>query len=209
MSLIRNNGEDRVMVFIDLRNVKKSAAQACPGPFSIDYCALTEGLVNNRRLVGAYIFDGKGVDDTGTPSEKFHKCCQHLGFRVIVRDSFDSEQREQKEVDVAMACEMMLHAIQDDYDIAIIVSGDRDFVPAVEHIQRFGKIVEVASFDNSRSKHLVRAADRYCDLGKMPIMIIDEPKDTGGAEPKTIELTSDESADTAPVVTEIESVEAI
>jgi uncharacterized LabA/DUF88 family protein len=93
-----------------------------------------------------------------------------LGFRVIARESYDPIKREQKEVDVAMACEMVVHALRNSYDIAIVVSGDQDFVPAIQHVQAAGKRVEVAAFGISIGKALMKAADRFHDLDKVPLL---------------------------------------
>jgi len=41
----------------------------------------------------------------------------------------------EKGVDVKIATDMLLYAVQEKYDKAILVSGDRDFVPVVETIK--------------------------------------------------------------------------
>src|SRR3989344_3402301 len=47
-----------------------------------------------------------------------------------------------KEDDINMAVDMVEGACQDDFDVAILVSGDGDFVPAVKAVQRHEKNVE-------------------------------------------------------------------
>ena len=69
-----------------------------------------------------------------------------------------------------MACEMVVHALKDNYDVAIVISGDRDFVPAIQHVQSAGKIVEVAAFRTSASEELRRTADKYIELESLPIL---------------------------------------
>ena len=39
------------------------------------------------------------------------------------------------------------HAYQSDYDTAILVSGDRDYVPLVEKVKSLGKRVHIVFFD--------------------------------------------------------------
>lgn len=158
------------MMFIDIRNILKSVDAVESAYLKLDLYSLARQLTGQRELVAAYIFDTRkpyGMDDS---SRKFHDKLRYLGFRVIARESFDANRKEQKEVDVAMACELVVHALRDHYDIAIVVSGDRDFIPAIQHVQAAGKRVEVAAFSNSVGDELVRTADRYYELGRMPLL---------------------------------------
>ena len=170
MSIITNNKENRVMIFIDLRNILSSVAMSQSFPFKTDFYSLARLLAGNRNVLAAYVFDGTMGDDedSAARTRKFHDYLRYNGFRVIERNSV--EGREQKEVDVAMACEMLVHALRDNYDVAIVISGDRDFVPAIQHVQSAGKIVEVAAFRNSASEELRRTADKYIELESLPIL---------------------------------------
>lgn len=174
MSLIRNDKNSRTMVFIDLRNILKASMNDNDVPCKVDFVKMTEMLVNGRNLIGAYVFDGVGNEWNDKDTRGFHMKLEFDGFRVMTRNSFDIDTREQKEVDVSMACEMLYHAFNDNYDVAIVVSGDRDFVPAIEHVQRCGKVVEVASFDSSFSKYIRRAADVEHSLNSLPILCLED-----------------------------------
>src|SRR3989344_1340233 len=59
-----------------------------------------------------------------------------------------------KEDDIHMAVDMVENAGEDKFDTAIIVSGDGDFVPAVQAVQRKNKEVENVYFKNSSSRNL-------------------------------------------------------
>ena len=74
---------------------------------------------------------------------------------------------------MAMACEMVAHAYKDNYDVAIVVSGDRDFVPAIQHIQSAGKRVEVAAYTDSFSNEMLKMCDVYHKLDSLPLLRID------------------------------------
>lgn len=54
----------------------------------------------------------------------------------------------EKGVDTSIAIELFHYALENVYDKAILISGDADFVPAVEFIQRTGKQVIHAGFKN-------------------------------------------------------------
>jgi len=170
MSLVSNNRNNKVMMFIDVRNVMKSVAAAESGKFRLDFFWLARQLADGRELVAAYIFDTRmpfGKDDA---SKRFHDRLSYGGFRVVARESFDQAKEEQKEVDVAMACEMVVHALRDHYDVAVVVSGDRDFIPAIQQVQSAGKRVEVAAFNTSVAGELKRVADGYHELERMPLL---------------------------------------
>ena len=170
MSIITNNRESRVMIFIDLRNIVSSVAMTQSFPFKTDFYSLARLLAGQRNVLAAYVFDGTIGDDedSAARTRKYHDYLRYTGFRVVERNSV--EGREQKEVDVAMACEMVVHALKDNYDVAIVISGDRDFVPAIQHVQSAGKIVEVAAFRTSASEELRRTADKYIELESLPIL---------------------------------------
>ena len=57
---------------------------------------------------------------------------------------FDKRLGKEKAVDVKLAVDLV--GLEDIYDVAVIVSGDQDYVPAVETIKDFGKRVVNISF---------------------------------------------------------------
>ena len=195
MALIKNKKDSRIMVFIDVRNVINASREECKHACKVDFVEMTNRLLDHRDLVAAYIFDGKGVQ--GSPSfEKFHDCLEFEGFRVITTDSYETDYREQKGVDVAMASEMLVQAFNDNFDVAIVVSGDGDFVPAIEHLQRMGKIVEVASFATSTNRSIRKAADRYHSLSALPILYLEDYNNhSNGEENLSMESTDDVTAE--------------
>ena len=173
MSLYSDHTYSRVMVFIDYRNIFE-ANKEMQEYAEIDLLRLTKILVGKRDLMGAYIFDAlrKG-DPENDPTVRKHDRLRYDGFRVIARQSVkvNSEgKEEQKEVDVSLACEMLEHALMNHFDVAIVVSGDRDFVPAMKKVQAAGKRVEVASFEGSLDSESKKIADIYHRLEDIPFM---------------------------------------
>ena len=169
MSIISFDEKDRVMMFIDLRNITKSVS-ADSKYSKVDFVSLARCLKGPRKLVAAYIFDSKGAIEATDNSKRFHDYLRYKGFRVIARDSYDPDQNVQKEVDVAMAVQMVVHAFKDNYDVAIVVSGDRDFIPAIQEVQAAGKRVEVAAFKTSKSDEMERQADVFHNLDSEPVL---------------------------------------
>lgn len=54
----------------------------------------------------------------------------------------------EKGVDTSIATELFHYALDNVYDTAVLVSGDSDFVPAIEYIQRRGNHIINAGFKN-------------------------------------------------------------
>jgi uncharacterized LabA/DUF88 family protein len=74
------------------------------------------------------------------------------------------EKKRQKEVDILLAVEMMEHAVRQNMNNVVLLSGDRDFKPLVESLVRMGVFVTVAGFLRHTSDELSYAADSYQEL---------------------------------------------
>ncbi len=183
MSLYSDHSPSRVMVFIDYRNLV-AGVSSIPGGMALDLFRMTRILVNGRNLVGAYVFDGvpattESDDEQTRTVRRLHNIMREEGFRVIARESLvkQGDRIVQKEVDVSLACEMLEHALMDHFDVAVVVSGDRDFIPAMQKVQAAGKRVEVASFQNELNVECRRCSDIYYELDDMPILNMESPVD--------------------------------
>lgn len=184
MTLFAEHSYSRVMVFIDYRNIYESMR------FMEDHCRLdlyrlTQILVGTRDLVGAYVFDARKMfTNREDETIAMHNSLREQGFRVIARESMviRDGKVEQKEVDVSLACEMLEHALMNHFDVAIVISGDRDFVPAIQKVQSAGKRVEVAAFNDVYNEECKRAADVYYLLDDLPFMSMSSPTNIAGVD---------------------------
>ncbi|MCH7568397.1 MAG: NYN domain-containing protein [Nanoarchaeota archaeon] len=68
--------------------------------------------------------------------------------------------------DVYLAVDLVSGAYEDLYDVAIIVSGDADFIPAIKLVQKNGKKVINAFFPKSSSYLLRNCCDGSINLKK-------------------------------------------
>ena len=71
-----------------------------------------------------------------------------------------------KEDDIHMAVDMVENACDDNFDLAVLVSGDGDFVPAVRSVKKKNKIVKNIYFKNSSSRTLKDFCDESLELTK-------------------------------------------
>ncbi len=74
------------------------------------------------------------------------------------------KKRRQKEVDILIAVDAMNHAVRQNMDHVILLTGDRDFTPLVETLVQLGLMVTVAGDLHFTSDALKEAADHYQPL---------------------------------------------
>jgi len=74
--------------------------------------------------------------------------------------------RTTKRVDITIATDMLTHAHKGNYDIAILVAGDEDYVPLVQAVKDEGRRVILWFFedDPGLSKKLAMEADYLFDI---------------------------------------------
>jgi len=149
---------DRVSIFFDMSNLYFAAKDM---GIRIDYARLLEFLVGERRLQRAYAYLGVAPDDEN--SHSFITWLSRNGFRVrtkLLRRYEDGTTKAN--LDMELAIDLLTQAPH--IDVAIIVSGDGDFVSLVDAAQRAGLRVEVAATPRQTSTDLIDVADRFIDL---------------------------------------------
>ena len=86
------------------------------------------------------------------------------GFHVKEGFLQPGRNKQQKEVDVLLAVDMMWHAFHRNMTRAVLISGDRDFKPVVQSVAQSGTYVEVWFRKQSGSRPLAREADNFVSL---------------------------------------------
>src|SRR5437870_7892211 len=88
------------------------------------------------------------------------------GFRVVQKElkTFYDGSRKAN-LDVEIAVDML--SLAGRYDTAVLVSGDEDFVYAVNAVAYKGCRVEVAGFRSNTAPKLIDVADYFIDLGEI------------------------------------------
>jgi uncharacterized LabA/DUF88 family protein len=72
---------------------------------------------------------------------------QGLGFDPRIFKKIQGTDKA-KQVDIALATCMVAGACDGDFDVAVLVAGDEDYVPAIEEVKRRGKKVYGWFFKN-------------------------------------------------------------
>jgi uncharacterized LabA/DUF88 family protein len=70
---------------------------------------------------------------------------------------------------------MLIHAHRKNYDVAILVAGDQDYIPLVDAVMAEGARVVLWFLEKGLHPALKRKADYYFDLG---LILLEYDKDT-------------------------------
>lgn len=164
----------RVAVFIDGNNLFHAARFHA---IDIDYNKLLRVLLGDGRLLRAFFYTG--VDAGAERQQGFLLWMRRNGFRVVQKElkTFYDGTRKAN-LDVEIAVDML--SLAGRYDTAVLVSGDEDFVYAINAVAYKGCRVEVAGFRSNTAPRLIDVADFFIDLGEISEMIrkdVDQPQD--------------------------------
>jgi uncharacterized LabA/DUF88 family protein len=155
----------RVAVFIDGNNLFHAARFH---NIDIDYNKLLRLLLGDGRLLRAFFYTG--VDAGAERQQGFLLWMRRNGFRVVQKElkTFYDGTRKAN-LDVEIAVDML--SLAGRYDTAVLVSGDEDFVYALNAIAYKGCRVEVAGFRSNTAPRLIDVADFFIDLGDIAELV--------------------------------------
>ena len=161
-----------VAVFVDVANIFYAAKSA---GVDIDYVTLLKSASAGRDLVRAYAYTG--LDPDNENQRNFHSFLARNGYRVVSKDIRKyGDGKVKANLDIELVVDMMKTARN--LDIAIVVSGDGDFAPAIRAVQEQGVRVEVISFRGNTSSDLMDVADQFTDIIQLAKV--------SGVEPSTV-----------------------
>ncbi len=163
------SGAERVMIFIDGSNLYHSLKKFF-GRADIDMGKFCDKLLGRRRLIRIYYYNAKvGKDEE---PERFKDQAAffatvaavpytELRLGRLVYINWPNSPPYEKGVDVQLATDLLTHSFKNNYDVAVLVAGDNDYVGALQAVKDNGKHVEVALFGKERtSRQLREVADR-------------------------------------------------
>lgn len=150
--------EQRVGVFVDVSNMYYSARVMYSK--KVNFQAILKEIVGDRKLIRAIAY----VIKAESPEEqKFFDALDNIGFEVKSKELqifYGGHKKGDWDVGIAMDTIRLAPKL----DVVVIVSGDGDFIPLVEHLKSIGQKAEVVAFGRSASGKLREVADRFIDL---------------------------------------------
>ena len=171
----KKKNKERIIILIDGSNFYYSTAKKGR---KIDFQNLIKELSGERFLVRAYYYvaplDIKADEEKYWSHQRFlDKLKQIEKFEVVLCSLKKIKIREKfvyfvKGDDVKMSNTLIMGAVDNLYDSAIVVSGDEDFIDSINIVtKRYGKKVENAYFSRSSSSNLRKACDSVINLNKI------------------------------------------
>ena len=166
---------ERIMIFIDGSNLYHSLKNIF-GRTDLDIGRFCRKLLGRRRLVRIYYYNAR-VGRKEEPERYRHQqqfftsvnAVPYLELRLgrLVYTNWPNVPPYEKGIDVQLTTDMLTHSFKNNYDVAILVGGDNDFVGALQSVKDNGKHVEVALFGKMGSSWQLRqVADRVVTINK-------------------------------------------
>jgi uncharacterized LabA/DUF88 family protein len=166
---------EKVAVFVDGANLYHSIKSYYKG--ILDYGVLLAAAVGDRKLLRAtfYIVEKQEADET-SGARSFVYNLNKFGYKVrskplVVHEtlSTDGERIVSHKGDWDMGIVVDMMRLADHADAYVLVSGDGDYVEAIEYLQsEKGLRVEVISAGQCTSQALLDACDTHTDLADIP-----------------------------------------
>lgn len=156
---MRQPKEQRVGVFVDVQNLYYSARNIYKS--KINFKELLKVAVNGRKLVRAitYVIKADVAEE-----HTFFGALENIGFEVKAKDlQIFVGGFKKGDWDVGIAMDTIELAPR--LDTIVLISGDGDYIPLVQHLQRaLGCRVEIMAFGKSCSSKLKEEADEFVDM---------------------------------------------
>ena len=137
-----------------------------------DPLKLAEKLIGENELVGVYFYcvpppawlltENDISKKRHAITSKYYATISKLP-KVEVKYGYlqgDKKDPHEKNVDTQLGIDMVAHAALGQYDTAILISNDGDFLSAIENIKKFGKRIELLFFRG----YLAGSLKKGCDL---------------------------------------------
>ncbi|HUU52434.1 MAG TPA: NYN domain-containing protein [Candidatus Heimdallarchaeota archaeon] len=153
--------EQRVGVFVDVQNLYYSAKFSHKA--KVNFKTLLSKAIKGRNLIRAiaYVIKADVKDEAN-----FFDALKNFGYEVKAKDLqifYGGAKKGDWDIGIAMD----LIELASRLDAIVLVSGDGDFVPLVNHVKHaLGCYVEIMAFGKSSSQKLVEVADNYIDMDK-------------------------------------------
>ena len=163
-SLIRVSeklNSDKAAVLIDNAYLQREVINQLngrTGKFQLDYQELSDNLC---REIGAVRFRTY-IYDVNLESNRSFLTSLNLQDHFEIRTGKLQESERgfhQKQVDILLAIDMIKLALKNKIQHIILITGDSDFVPAVQYVKEEGVLVHLRHAEKSWSKELSQVCD--------------------------------------------------
>ncbi len=173
--------DERLALFIDGSNLY-AAARALG--FDIDYKLLRAEFMRRGKLLRAFYYTAMLENDEYSPIRPLVDWLNYNGFSMVTKPAKEyTDSQGRRKVKGNMDIELTVDAMElaPRIDHIVLFSGDGDFRPLVESLQRQGVRVSVVSTIRSQppmiADDLRRQADNFIELDDLKDVIGRPPRD--------------------------------
>ena len=173
--------DERLALFIDGSNLY-AAAKALG--FDIDYKLLRHEFMRRGKMLRAFYYTALLENDDYSPIRPLVDWLHYNGFTMVTKPAKEYTDRDgRRKVKGNMDIELCVDAMElaPYVDHIVLFSGDGDFRPMIESIQRKGVRVSVVSTIRSNppmiSDELRRQADNFIELDELRDVIGRPPRE--------------------------------
>ena len=163
--------DERLALFIDGSNLY-AAAKALG--FDIDYKLLRQEFMRRGKLLRAFYYTALLENDDYSPIRPLVDWLNYNGFSMVTKPAKEyTDSQGRRKVKGNMDIELTVDAMElaPHVDHVVLFSGDGDFRPLVESLQRQGVRVSVVSTIRSQppmiADELRRQADNFIELDEL------------------------------------------
>ncbi len=167
----QKNKKERIVVYIDGNNFYgylKDKEINLPKGTKFDFSDFVDFLTRKRDVLSKRYYVGVARNTDGSEKskiivkgqQKFLSFLENEGF-VIKRGKvmYDGGKIREKGTDVKIAVDLVVGAVDDLYDTAILVSSDTDLIPAIQYLRYKSKKLEYVGFSHAPSFGMQKNAD--------------------------------------------------
>lgn len=170
---------EKIAVFIDGANLYATSRAL---GFDIDYRRLLDDFREKAYLVRAVYYTALAEDQEYSSIRPLIDWLDYNGYKVVTKPLKEfTDAQGRRRVKGKMDIELVVDAMElaEHIDHFVLFSGDGDFRPLVEALQRKGKKVTVASTVKTKppmiADDLRRQADHFMELANLPESVRRDP----------------------------------
>ncbi len=169
----------RISIYIDGANFVYGLKTLNPkySDYHFDFRRFIKKIIGNDDLIDIFYYNASLKQDINPRRfkeqqkllarlRKITRCKIILCKRQKRFDKDDEEYYTIKGDDINLALDMLNDAWENKYDIAVLISGDGDFVPLIKYVKNKNKEVEVISFEELASKSLINESSKFMFISK-------------------------------------------
>ena len=178
--------DERLALFIDGSNLYAAARSL---GFDIDYKLLRQEFMRRGKLVRAFYYTALLENDEYSPIRPLVDWLHYNGYTMVTKPAKEyTDSQGRRKVKGNMDIELTVDAMElaPRVDHIVLFSGDGDFRPLIESLQRQGVRVSVVSTIRSQppmiADELRRQADNFIELDELKDVIGRPPRDMAPAQ---------------------------